>query len=733
MTCEKLYQILIEKINKYHPNTRLELVDSAYRLAFSAHDGQNRMSGEPFLIHPLWVAVILAELRLDTETIVAALLHDVVEDSEYTLEDIDQRFGEEVALLVDGVTKLEKYQYTSKRDELAENYRKMFFAMSKDIRVIIIKIADRLHNMRTLQYRSEEKQKEVAQETLEIYAPLAHKLGISRIRYELEDLGFKYIDNAAYKDLSQQIGRRQEERRSMVEDIVKEIREGLADAPFKADVEGRPKHLFSIYKKMVSQDKQLDEIYDLHAVRVLVDETFNCYQVMGILHDMYTPVYGRVKDYIGTPKPNNYQSLHTTLLDKNGDPFEVQIRTHDMHAVAEFGIAAHWRYKTGRTGENTDADAEGKLQWLGRLLEWQRELSDSEEYVDAVKFDLSIFKRNIYCFTPKGDVIGLSGGGTPIDFAYAIHSAVGNHSVGARVNGAAVPFDHELQTGDRVEIITSQNANPSPDWLKIVKTAQARTKINQWFKKHNKADNIKRGLELLKEAAKPFKVPLEELLADGRMESSMRRHNFNDFDTLCATIGHGGLREAQVINRIFQEYQAAQPQNANEMLEEMLKAGNKENTNLQKSKSGILIKGVGDTDVRFSRCCNPLPGDEAVGFVTRGRGVTIHRTDCVNIINMSEFDRRRLIDATWDMELTTLHAYRAGLRMTCADRDGMLMDITKTLMEEGLSLKDLSVRTEQGEGIVDLTVEVTSLIQLERLIKRLKRQRGVYAIERVST
>jgi len=735
MSCEELYKELIEKINKYHPRTRLEIVDNAYRLAFSAHDGQLRKSGEPFMIHPLWVAIILAELRLDTETIVAALLHDVAEDTQYTIQDIEAQFGEEVALLVDGVTKLKKIQYTSKTDEQAENYRKMFFAMSKDIRIIIIKIVDRLHNMRTLEFRSEAKQKEIAQETLEIYAPLAHKLGISRIRYELEDLGFKYLDGETYKDLAHQIGLKQAERQIMVDGIIKEIQEKLEAYPLKATVEGRPKHFFSIYKKMISKEKKLDEIYDLHAVRVMVDETFDCYQVLGVLHEIYTPVYGRVKDYIGVPKPNNYQSLHTTLL-KNGEPFEVQIRTHEMHRVAEFGIAAHWRYKTGNiheNNENEDANAEDKLQWLGRLLEWQRELSDNEEYIDAVKFDLSIFKRNVYCFTPKGDVISLTSGATAIDFAYAIHSAVGNHVVGARVNGVNVPLDHELHTGDRVDVITSQNQSPNQDWLKIVKTTQARTKINQWFKKQNRSDNILRGRQLLEEKAKTVGVSLDELLADDRVDAVLQRYNFNDFDSLCATVGHGGLREAQVINRLHQAYKEAQPVVLEELVEELLKAGSKEAP--RRSKSGIVIQGVGDTNVRFSKCCSPLPGDEIVGFVTRGRGVSIHRTDCVNIIHLDEINRRRIMEAEWSAELIKSQVYRADLRIWCADRKGILLDITKILSDEGLSVKALNVRTDLGEGeaVMDLGVEVQSRNQFQKLWDRIKQQPGVYEIERSST
>jgi len=714
-------------MNEYHPHARMELVDAAYRLASDAHEGQVRKSGEPFIMHPLWVANILAELRLDTETIVAAILHDVVEDTSYTLNDMAAHFGNEVALLVDGVTKLEKFQYTSKTDELAENYRKMFLAMSQDIRIIILKIADRLHNMRTLSSMPEHKQKEIAKETLEIYAPLAHKLGISRIRYELEDLGFKFLDNKTYMDLAQKIGFKQAERQEMVQEIIKEVQAKLDQLELKAKVEGRPKHFFSIYKKMVGKGKTLDEVYDLYALRVLVDEIPDCYQAFGILHEMYTPVPGRFKDFINLPKPNRYRSLHTTLL-RDGKPFEVQIRTHEMHAVAELGVAAHWRYKTGNTSESE----EDKLQWLGRLLEWQRDLSDNEEYIDAVRFDLSIFKQSVYCFTPKGDVYNLANGATPIDFAYAIHSAVGNHMIMAKVNDAIVPIDHELTTGDRVEIITSQNATPNLDWLKIVKTTQARTKINQWFRKQSRSENVQKGRELLEEHAKTVGVSLEELMDEGRIDGVLQRYNAVSFESLCATIGHGGLRETQVINRLYEAYRKVQPIILEELVDELLKAGSVDHPSNRKSKSGVVIQGVGDTNVRFSKCCGPLPGDEVIGFVTRGRGVTIHRTDCINIVHLDELNRRRLIEAEWSISEDERRAYRAGLYIRCMDTDGILLSITRILSDENISVKALTVRTEQGVGVMELSVEVTSRSQFTRLQDRFKAQAGVFSVERAN-
>jgi len=730
-TCEELYQELVDKVNIYHPNARMQLIESAYNLASEAHKGQFRKSGEPFVIHPLWVATILAELRLDTETIVAAILHDVVEDTPYTLEYIEEHFGEEVAVLVDGVTKLRKFQYTSKTDELAENYRKMFFAMSQDIRIIIMKIADRLHNMRTLSAMTEEKQKEIAQETLEIYAPLAHKLGMSRIRYELEDLGFKYMDNKTYLDLAQRIGHKREERRKLIDVVVQELQEKFDKDSLHVKVEGRPKHLFSIYRKMMSKKKSLDEIYDLYAVRILTDESSECYQALGTVHATYTPVPGRFKDYIANPKQNRYQSLHTTIL-REGIPFEVQIRTHEMHRVAELGVAAHWRYKTGQQSDGDTNTAEDKLQWLGRLLEWQRDLEDNEEYIDAIKFDLGIFNKSIYCFSPGGDVYSLRSGSTVIDFAYAVHSGVGNRMVGAKVNDAVVPINHELSTGDRVEIMTSQNQTPNIDWLKIVKTTQARTKINQWFRKQNRPENIQKGRDLLEAFAKNVGVTLENLLADGRLDIVLKRYNAISFESLCATVGHGGLKEGQVVNRLYDAYKKAQPVKLEDLVEELLKAGNKAFPNQKKSKSGVLVKGVGDTNVRFSICCGPLPGDNIVGFVTRGRGVSLHRSDCINVSNLDDKDKQRIIQAQWDVTDEDRKAYRADLIIRCRDEQGLLMDITRLLFDEGINTKALTVRTEHSEAVMDLGVDITNREQFQRLQDKIRNHPGVNSVARAN-
>jgi len=761
MTCDDLYKVLTEKIKLYHPRMRLDWVEEAYRFGAHAHSEQFRKSGEPYFIHPLWVAVILAELQLDTETIVAGLLHDVVEDTQYTKEDISDRFGEEVALLVEGVTKLQKFKYSSKTDEQAENYRKLFFATSKDIRIILIKIADRLHNMRTLEFQKPEKQREIAKETLDIYSPLAHRLGISRIRYELEDLSFKYWKNDEYKDLAQKIGLKQAERQGMTDEIVRNIQEELKAYPhFNATVEGRPKHFFSIYKKMITKHKKLDEIHDLFAVRVLVDEFDEealpdgdelnkrklkekerkkgkyCYEVMGLLHSAYTPVPRRVKDFIAMPKPNRYQSLHTTLLHPDGRPFEVQIRTYAMHRVSELGVAAHWRYKSGKTGKTDRENEEDKMLWLGQILEWHRELADNEEYIDAVKFDLSVFNKSIYCFSPRGDVIALSSGATVIDFAYAIHSSVGNHMVGARVNDAIVPFEHVIDNGDRVEILTSQNTKgPSMDWVKIVKTGRARNKINQWFKQQNRNDNILRGRELMEESAKTQGVTLAELLADGRVDIITQRYSFQDYDSLCAAVGHGDLKENYIINRLIGEYEKTRPLAVEDMVAQMLKSSRNEAANNYRSKSGIIIQGIGDTNVRFSKCCSPLPGDEVVGFVTRGRGVSIHRTDCINIIHLDEIERKRVMEAEWKLpkETPSGFSYHADLRIHGRDRENLLYDITRILSEQGLKLTSFNGRINNGDAVIDVGIEITKREQYEHLYSKLLKISGIREIERVTT
>ncbi len=741
MEYQYLYDELIEKIKKYHPSNDFSMVEKAYLLAVKAHGNQRRKSGEPYIIHPLSVAVILAELELDMESIVAGVLHDVVEDTKYSCDDITAMFNEEVTLLVDGVTKLEKIEYSSKEEMQAENYRKMFLAMGKDIRVILIKIADRLHNMRTLKYMTLEKQKEKAQETLDIYAPLANRLGISKIKTELEDLSLRYLEPEAYYDLADKIKRKQSEREAYVQSIIDELNEKCSDAGIDCEISGRPKHFFSIYKKMQNQNKTLDQIYDLFAVRVIVDTVRDCYGVLGIVHEMYTPIPNRFKDYIAMPKANRYQSLHNTLIGPEGEPFEVQIRTWEMHRIAEYGIAAHWKYKEGKTGISKDDAEEAKMSWLRQILEWQREMSDNKEFMDTIKNDFDAFRDNVYCFSPSGEVKSLPRGSTPIDFAYSIHSAVGNTMISARANGKIVTFDYEIQDGDRIEILTSQNSRgPSMDWLKFVKSSQAKSKINQWFKKVNKEENIVRGKELIEKEAKKKGISLSELLTADRMRSLLERYGFRDWNSICAAVGHGGLKEGQILNRLIEEYKSENRKKNS--LEDILKQvmQNSDNINISeirdnKSKSEIIIEGVGDIPVRYSRCCNPVPGDEVVGFITRGRGVSIHRTDCINIINLSEDERHRIMDARWNLsaDKNDRKSFAAEIRVRGNNRTGIFADISQVVSKEELPIRSINGRTVKNEAIIDIIVSINDKNELETLFKKLYNISGVNDIERVTT
>jgi GTP pyrophosphokinase len=719
----ELYDNMISAIRKYRPKASLKMIEDAFALANDGHKEQKRKTGEPYITHPLSVAIILAEIRTDMESIAAALLHDVVEDTNYTSDDITAKFGEEVALLVAGVTKIEKVAYVSKTDRQAENYRKMFFHMSQDVRVLLIKIADRLHNMRTLGVRSEKKQAEIAQETLDIYAPLAHRLGISKLRYELEDLGFKYTNRKLYDELAKKVAIKQTERQSLVEQIMAEIRAKLTEKGIKARVEGRSKRFYSIHKKMMSQNKSLEQLFDLYAVRVLVETVGECYEVLGALHEAYTPVPGRFKDYIGMKKTNGYQSLHTTLIGP-GEPFEVQVRTYEMHSVAEFGIAAHWKYKAD--------DKAAKDRWLQEIMDWQRDLKDSEEFLDALRMDLSAFQEHVYCFTPRGEVISLITGACAIDFADTVHSAVGNRMLGARVNGNIVPVDHELHTGDQVEIITSQNSKgPSRDWQKKIKTNTARTKITQWFNKESRDENITKGREALEIAAKEENVTWEELIADGRDLDVLERFNVKNLEQLYAMIGVGGLTEKIVVHHVWREYEKTLPAPTDEeLIQSLIEAGEK--IDKRKNTSGIVVKGVGDTAVRFARCCGPLPGDEIYGFVTRGRGLTVHRTDCVNILHMDEFDRRRLIEAQWHSGQKMTSSYHTEMRINCDDRDGLIADISRVLTDEKISVKTMTVRTVQSEAIFNVGFDIADSEQLKSLTAKLQNIPNVCEIHRVN-
>ena len=714
------------------------MIEKAYRIAKEAHKDQARKSGEPYIIHPLWVGIILADLEMDKETIVAGMLHDAVEDTAMTLDDITKEFGEEVALLVDGVTKLGQLSYSQDKLEVqAENLRKMFLAMAKDIRVIIIKLADRLHNMRTLEFMTPAKQQEKARETMDIYAPIAQRLGISKIKTELDDLSLKYWKPDVYYQLVKDLNERKTEREEFVQQIVAEVSKHMKNAHIRAKVYGRVKHFFSIYKKMVNQNKTLDQVYDLFAVRIIVDSVKDCYGALGVIHEMYTPIPGRFKDYIAMPKPNMYQSLHTTLMGPSGQPFEIQIRTEEMHKTAEYGIAAHWKYKEGSDAAKSMASQEAKLNWLRQILEWQRDMSDNREFLSLLKGDLDLFAEDVYCFTPNGDVKNLPNGSTPVDFAYAIHSAVGNKMVGARVNGKLVNIDYKIQNGDRIEILTSQNSKgPSRDWLNIVKSTQAKNKINQWFKKEFKEDNIIRGKELISSYCRSKSIDLLNILKPKYQQIVQKKYGFRDWDAVLAAIGHGGLKEGQVVNRLQEEYEKEHKKEiTDETILEKISEANRQKVHIARSKSGIVVKGINDMAVRFSKCCNPVPGDEIVGFVTRGRGMSIHRTDCVNMLHLSDAERERLIDAEWEDTSDTEGGgqYLAELKMYADDRQGLLMDVTKVFTEEKIDVKSVNIRTsKKGTATLDMGFIVQGREQLEVVIKKLRQIESVIDIERTT-
>ena len=737
---EYLYKELIASVRKYHPSDDISMIEKAYHVADEAHKGQVRKSGEAYIIHPLCVAIILAELELDKETIVAGLLHDVVEDTVMTVEEITEEFGAEVALLVDGVTKLGQLAYDADKVEVqAENLRKMFLAMAKDIRVILIKLADRLHNMRTLKYMTPEKQKEKARETMDIYAPIAQRLGISKIKIELDDLSLKYLKPEVYYDLVEKVSLRKDAREAFVQEIVDEVKQHMKDAGIEAAIGGRVKHFFSIYKKMKNQGKTIDQIYDLFAIRIIVESVKDCYAALGVIHEMYKPIPGRFKDYIAMPKPNMYQSLHTTLIGPTGQPFEIQIRTYEMHRTAEYGIAAHWKYKEASDGKNVQNQEEEKLSWLRQILEWQRDMSDNREFMSLLKSDLDLFSDTVFCFTPTGDVKNLPNGSTPVDFAYSIHSAVGNKMIGAKVNGKLVPIDYVIQNGDRIEILTSQNSKgPSRDWLNIVKSTQAKNKINQWFRSELKEENIVKGKELIAQYCKTKNINLSDINKPEYQSKILHKYGFHDWNACLATLGHGGLKEGQIVNRMLEEYHKDHPIQMTDadVLEAV--AENKEKaaaTPVVRSKSGIIVKGLYDVAVHFSKCCSPVPGDEIVGFVTRGRGVSIHRTDCINIINLSDMERARLIDAEWqqDTEGEGKGLYIAEIKIFCHDRKGLLVDITKIFTEREISISGINSKTsKQGIATISVSFSVKGKEELERLVEKVRQIESVIDIERTT-
>lgn len=732
---------LLEKIRKNGNNIDIDMVQKAYDFAKGAHKEQKRESGEPYIIHPIAVAEILADLGMDTNTIVAGLLHDVIEDTDFSYDETVSLFNAEIANLVEGVTKLTRLgemEYKTKEEQQADNVRKMLLAMAKDIRVIIIKLADRLHNMRTLKFMPEKKQKNKAKETLDIYAPLAHRLGMSKIKWELEDLCFRYLHEKEYYELVDSISEKRVERETYTKDIVKDLNEKLEASGIESDIDGRPKHFYSIYKKMVNKNKSIEQIFDLTAIRVLVNSVKDCYGVLGIVHTIYRPIPGRFKDYIAMPKPNMYQSLHTTVIGPQGKTFEIQIRTFEMHKTAEYGIAAHWKYKEGDTGnveQDKEKDFEKKLVWLRDMLEWQKETSDAEEFIEGFKIDL--FSDEVFVFTPKGVVINLCSKATPIDFAYRIHTDVGNKCVGAKVNGKIVSLDYTLKTGEIVEILTSSNAKgPNMDWLNIAKSNQSKSKIKLWFKKAKKEENIVKGKELLEKELKKQSVNYSDIAKGEIYEKLMKRYNIHSMDDLYALIGIGGFSVSTLIARL-KEDNGIEKENKEKENKEILNKAIEEQiakTSRQREPNsyGITVKGESNIMIRFAKCCSPVPGDEISGYITKGRGVSVHRKDCSNLHNLIDTDGDKVIEVNWGSSEGT--SYFAEIQVQADDREGLLADIMSVITELKLQLSAVNANlAKQGVALINVKLKITSVDNLKDLMKRIKRLKGVVDVYRVNS
>lgn len=720
-----------EMIKKYLNDNQVAFVHKAYDVAAKAHANQRRKSGEPYIIHPLGVATILAELQMDETTLAAAFLHDVVEDTETTLDQLKEMFGVKVADLVDGVTKLGKIEYISKEDQQIENYRKMFLAMAKDIRVIMIKLADRLHNMRTMKYMPVHKQQSISRETMEVYAPLAHRLGIYTIKWELEDLAFRYMEPEIYYDLVEQVKVKRREREAMIHEAMAEIKEHLDEQHIKCEIQGRPKNFYSIYKKMQRDHKELSEIYDLLAIRVLVDTVADCYGTLGVVHSLWRPIPGRVKDYIAVPKSNMYQSLHTTVLYHNGQPLEIQIRTFEMHRISEFGIAAHWRYKESGGKSNMpsggDKDFEAKLSWLRQLLEWHKDMSDSRDFVNTVKMD--VFADEVFVFTPRGDVIDLPVGSVPIDFAYRIHTDVGNRCVGAKVNGRIVPLDYKLSNGDIVEVITSKQATgPSRDWMNIVGSSDTRNKIRSWFKKERREENIAKGREMLEKETKRLGYDIKVLLKADKLKTVAASFRLDGEEALYASVGYGGVTLNGVMSKLVELYKKEQKLTVTKDLSQLL-AELKPRRSKAKASHGILVKGEEGIMVKLARCCNPIPGDPVIGYITRGSGISVHRTDCPNVLSNNPDEQRRLIEVSWD--ITTDAVYKVNIVINASDRPGMMADIMQVTSEAKLNINALNCRTDKHKNAyITMGLDISNLEQLDNIMNKIKRMKGVYSVER---
>ncbi|AGA69932.1 (p)ppGpp synthetase, RelA/SpoT family [Desulfitobacterium dichloroeliminans LMG P-21439] len=719
---------LMEKLHKASPEG-IKLVEKAYSFAEEAHRGQLRNSGEEYIQHPLEVAKILLELEMDEATIAAAFLHDVVEDTKYSVEDIEKEFGSQVALLVDGVTKLGRIEYKSKEELQVENLRKMFLAMAKDIRVILIKLADRLHNMRTLKFHSEKKQKEIAQETIEIFAPLANRLGIFRIKWELEDLSFRYLKPQEYYDLSEGIALKRAEREVQINEVITQLRSRLSEVGIRADISGRPKHFYSIYRKMINQHKELSEIYDLTAVRVIVDSVNDCYGALGIIHTLWKPLPGRFKDYIAMPKPNMYQSLHTTLVGAHGEPFEIQIRTWEMHRTAEYGIAAHWKYKEG-AGRPAGGNFEQKLSWLRQLLEWQHDSRDAGEFMESLKIDL--FADTVFVFTPKGDVVELPAGSCPVDFAYRVHTDVGHRCVGAKINSRIVPLETKLTNGDIVEILTSKQGNgPSRDWLSFVKTSQAKNRIRGWFKKEKREENVVRGREGIEREVRKLGLDPTQVLLPEVLLKIAKSYNITNLDDLYAAMGDGAITINKVLMRLREDFTKEERERIQlEALQQGDGKSARDSSSYGKASQGVRVKGVDNILIRFSRCCNPLPGDDIVGYITRGRGVSIHRRECDNIKSHSPEEQARMVEVIWDTEVESI--YPVDLEIFALDRPRLVTDVMNAVLETRTSILAINARVGKDKIThIQLSIEIRNLGHLYNVIQKIRRIKDISSVERV--
>ncbi|MFC7393222.1 RelA/SpoT family protein [Scopulibacillus cellulosilyticus] len=717
---------LLDKASSYLNQEQVDKIKQAYDYAEQAHDGQFRKSGEPYIIHPVEVTSILVDLEMDPTTIIAGLLHDVVEDTPVTLEDIKETFGEEVALLVDGVTKLRNFEFTSKEDQQAENHRKMFVAMARDLRCVLIKLADRLHNMRTLKYMSKEKQLQKANETLEIFAPLANRLGISTIKWELEDIALRYLNPQQYYRIVNLMKRKRQEREDYIAEVIDDIEDRVEEVHIDAEISGRPKHIYSIYRKMVHQNKQFNEIYDLLAVRILVKSIKDCYAVLGIIHTQWKPMPGRFKDYIAMPKANMYQSLHTTVVGPKGDPLEVQIRTHDMHRVAEYGIAAHWAYKEGKP-KNVNNKFEDKLAWFREILEWQNDTADAKEFMESLKVDL--FSDMVFVFTPKGDVIELPAGSVPIDFAYRIHTEIGNQTVGAKVNGKMVPLDHKLKTGDIVEMLTSKHSyGPSQDWLKITQSSHAKNKIRQWYKRQRREENVTKGRELIEKELKNQGFDLKEILTQDNLSNVAQKYNFATEEEIYAAVGYNGITAKQVVTRLTEKVRKSQEQSAEKILNSFPDV--KTYTPKRRTESGVRVKGVDNLLIRLSKCCNPVPGDEIVGYITKGRGVSIHRKDCPNINH--DHDEERLLEVEWEGYTETTKQYNVDIEITGFDRTGLLNDVLQVIAESHTMMHAVSGKSDKNKiGIIHMTIAIRNISHLKKVVDKIKKIPDIYSVRRV--